>query len=88
MISNTISTAGLNQSLLLAVFTQTLVKYISHTSEKHADKVLDSVSGMHKFPSVPTITTMLWKAVQKFDVARLVLSSDEGNVSYQDEWEH
>ncbi len=45
-----------------------------------------SVIGIHKFPSVPTITTEIWNAVQKLDVARLALSTVDGCVSSQEQW--
>ena len=88
MRHDTIGSAGSNRRLSLAIFAPSLVKYVRDTSEKHADKVLDSKSGIHKFPSVPTITTELWNAVQKFDVARLALSTVDGCISSQEQWDH
>ncbi len=37
---------------------------------------------------MPTITTEMWNAVQKFDVARLALSTVDGCVSSKEQLDH
>ena len=84
--SDTIGSAGSNMRIGMDIFTPLLTKYICNLSEKHAAKVLHPVSGIHMFPSVPSISPALWSAVQKYDATRLLLSYVEGSQTVRDSW--
>ncbi len=88
MRRDTVGTSGSNMRMSLGIFVPNLTKYITDTSGKHADKVLNSANGKHQFPSMPTISTKLWKQVQAFDSMRLALSYVEGSKATQELWDH
>ena len=71
-----------------SVFVPNLIKYVRDLSEKHADKILNPITGRHSFPSNPLISPKLWNLVQKFDPMRLALSYVEGSVETQGAWDH
>ena len=83
---DTIGTSGTNQRISLDVFAGSLVRYMKTTSERHADKILDEKTGRHIFPSKPTISTKMWKDVQKFDTNRLLFSFLEGSDAVRKKW--
>jgi hypothetical protein len=85
---DTIGSAGSNimMRIGLNIFTPLLTKYVSNLSEKHAAKVLHPGSGIHMFPSVPSISSALWSAVQKSDATCLLLSYAEGSQAVKDAW--
>jgi hypothetical protein len=58
----------------LEVFAPSLIKYMSDTSGKHADKILCEETVVHKFESAPIITSELWKALQDFNILRIRLA--------------
>jgi hypothetical protein len=70
----------------LEVFAPSLVKYVGDTSGTHADKILCEVTGVHKFDSVPVITSEMWKAVQDFNMLRIRLAYVEHIQAFRFEW--
>ena len=88
MRRDTIGTAGTTRRVSLKVYGPCMVKYVKDTSTAHAAKILDRETGMHIFPSIPKISTSLWRAAQEFDVTRLILCSIEGNAASRTQWEH
>ena len=88
MRRDTVGTAGTTRRISLALFSPTMVKYVRDTSEEHAAKCLDESTGRHMFPSVAKISTKMWRSVQEFDIARLILTEIEGNAASQTQWEH
>ncbi len=56
------------------------------SSERHANKILCEETGSHLFPSTPTISTKMWKRVQRFDSQRLLLAHFEGTTEVRKQW--
>ena len=61
---------------------------MSDMSEKHAEKILDEETGTHMFPSKPSISPAVWKAVQKLEMQRLQLAWVEHSQAMRYQWEH
>ena len=78
--------AGTNMQVLLKVFAPSLCTYVSNISERHADDILDERSGRHLFPSIPTISPAMWKAVQEMDVRRILLCYVEQSAAARQMW--
>ena len=85
---DTIGTAGTNMGMSLEVFAPSLVKHMSDMSEKHAEKILDEETGTHMFPSKPSISPAVWKAVQKLEMQRFQLAWVEHSQAMRYQWEH
>ena len=82
-----VGNSGINKRISLRVFAPSLTQYMSDTSKRHADKILDSKTGAHRFPVLPTISTSMWSKVQKFNLMRLLLSISTGSKAVQKQWD-
>jgi hypothetical protein len=71
MKRDTIGNASCNKQISIRNFGPSLTQYVSDNSKRHADKIF-LPTGAHRFPMLPTSTT-LWVKVQKFDIMRLLL---------------
>ena len=83
---DTVGNAGTNMQVSLKVFAPSLCTYVSNISERHADDILDERSGRHLFPSIPTISPAMWKAVQEMDVRRILLCYVEQSAAARQIW--
>ena len=69
------------------IFVPRWTKYITVLRKKHSTKITDPLTGQKRFPKLPTITPALWKLVQKFDVARFLVSQLDANRERRTHWE-
>ncbi len=64
-----------------------LVQYIKDLSQRQAAKILCPITGIHKFPSEPVISTSLWGKVQRADLHRLLLNDVDGPATLKAQWQ-
>ena len=84
---DTIGTSGTNKRMSIKNFVPSLVQYVGDYSKRHASKIFDKVTGIHKFPSVPEVSSSMWGKVQKCQLHRLLLSAVDGPASVKAMWQ-
>ena len=83
---DTVGNAGTNMNVSLKVFSPSLCTYVTNLSQRHAEDILCVQSGRHIFPSIPTISPAMWKAVQEMDVRRILLCYVEQSAAARQIW--
>jgi hypothetical protein len=89
MKRDAIGSAGSNKRISLKVVVPSLTQYLSGWSKRNTSKILDEVTGAHRFPSEPKVGTKLWGnpgKIQNCRVTRLHLSVCDASAAAKLQW--
>ena len=84
---DTVGSGGTNMKIGIDIFIPRLTNYLTVVSKHQAARIANPVTGKRFFPRVPIITSALWKAVQEFDVPRMLLCQLDDNRAQQKHWD-